>query len=762
MKTMMFDKPLHSKSLGDSPPKEVYVRTGRGNIECVSGNADSFRVEVYAQHMTLDHLFEWRAMNNEDFQKLGFRIFNSEGKLSIVSSRHSTDFFSSLLSFKRISFRLFLPKNCSVHLETQWGDIRINGLTGNHRYLTRLGSVFLDSVKGTVFSNAKNFGSKVEVTGCEGEFRIASGGGNQFIRHSSGEMDFHTDGGNIRIENFSGRLNGKTRGGNVLVDGFRGELKTASWGGNLKILKMSGSVTANTMGGNITLDTDAIENYAWLETNGGRIEFQFFEDQKLDIYAKGNRVRASGSFTFQGKETRQRWKGQVNGGGADVRLRTSGGNIKIIGKSVVFQKKEELDAIWESSGKKPIIQTLPQTETLSFQKNKLWEESKRGEIITGGKSKKRNNIPRVGQTILALVFIAFLTYGFNTFIYFGKRLIHPQAVGSESEIAVFYLNFYLNLINGGVAFLATSFFILFLESKIRLSWLRYLLLVMIIYVVYFFAHGILFSMARTAIDSREGFLYFYNLIVDNNNGTSTLSNPLESLLYTLVPVFAGCAFYAYWNRSRNLNQRISEQELQLLNLEKLKTKAQLNALEARINPHFLYNSLNSIAGLIHENPDKAEDMMIELSKLFRATTGRQNESYHSIEEEINLVKSYLAIEQMRFGERLTYEIHVQEELLQHKIPRFLLQPLVENAIKHGISQIADSGEVSIDIRLDEEKIKITIHDNGPAFGEAMSGGYGLKSVRDKLNLIYEGKASLDIENEPVKKLIILIDKNYAL
>jgi sensor histidine kinase YesM len=211
-----------------------------------------------------------------------------------------------------------------------------------------------------------------------------------------------------------------------------------------------------------------------------------------------------------------------------------------------------------------------------------------------------------------------------------------------------------------------------------------------------------------------------------------------------------------------MSERLDQQQLQLLNLEKLKTKAQLNALEARINPHFLYNSLNSIAGLIHENADQAEDMTIELSKLFRATTGRKNESYHGIGEEIELVKSYLAIEKMRFGERLSYEINVEPQLKEHKIPRFLLQPLVENAIKHGISKIASNGEIKIDIKSIEDKINITIHDNGPDFGEAMSGGYGLKSVQDKLDLIYEGKASLDISNTPVKQLTILIDKNHAL
>ncbi|HEY1054787.1 MAG TPA: histidine kinase, partial [Emticicia sp.] len=246
----------------------------------------------------------------------------------------------------------------------------------------------------------------------------------------------------------------------------------------------------------------------------------------------------------------------------------------------------------------------------------------------------------------------------------------------------------------------------------------------------------------------------YWKIMSVNSPTGTILN--QGTIYLFIPMIAVCVIFYNWQRSKDLDRKISEQEYQLLNLEKLKTKAQLNALEARINPHFLYNSLNSITGLIHDNPDKAEDMTIQLSKLFRATTGRSDQSFHSIAEELDIVKSYLSIEQMRFGDRLNYSIQLDQGLENIKIPRFLLQPIVENAIKHGISKITEHGIIEVKITKENDLIAFQIHDNGPAFKEDLSGGYGLKSISDKLQLIYGNEANLQIENNDYKSIIIKV------
>ncbi|WP_304235729.1 histidine kinase [Jiulongibacter sediminis] len=755
----MNNKPLHSKTIDGHNLSEVRVKTGWGNIECFALENDEYKVEVYAQKLSFLTLFEWQRMSATEFADLGFRIYREDDLLIIRSDAMEGNLLGQLLQFKRVHFRLFLPRQCSVDVQNQIGDIRITGLTGNHRYKSRFGSIYLNNIKGRISSGNKNYGRKIEINHCEGDLKLSSGGSNLNILHCSGNMDFNTDGGNIRILNYQGILNCRTKGGNVKVESFVGELKAASWGGNIKVEHLNGDVTANTMGGNVSLKARRIENYAWLQTSGGNIRFEFFENQRFDLSAKASRVKASGNFTFHGSQSRTKWNGEVNGGGPDVRLKTAGGNVSFSGvpglidqsQNITYQTKTEIPPI-KARPTRPVTEDKPKiVQTARPKSSSQRQETSVPKLKSS--SKIWENTPVIGQALLALVIVTLLTYGFNTITYFSSQMLAENGTKTEN-VAIFYLN----LINGVLAFTALWIFISLLNHKIRKAWIKYLVLTVMTIFFYMLGHGILQSIPESAVHGR-GLVYHYKWLTSRPQEQEPI---FLALLFLFVPVLANISFFSYWNRSRNMSERLDQQQLQLLNLEKLKTKAQLNALEARINPHFLYNSLNSIAGLIHENADQAEDMTIELSKLFRATTGRKNESYHGIGEEIELVKSYLAIEKMRFGERLSYEINVEPQLKEHKIPRFLLQPLVENAIKHGISKIASNGEIKIDIKSIEDKINITIHDNGPDFGEAMSGGYGLKSVQDKLDLIYEGKASLDISNTPVKQLTILIDKNHAL
>ena len=111
---------------------------------------------------------------------------------------------------------------------------------------------------------------------------------------------------------------------------------------------------------------------------------------------------------------------------------------------------------------------------------------------------------------------------------------------------------------------------------------------------------------------------------------------------------------------------------------------------------------------------------------------------------------------MRFGDRLKYSIHLEPGLENIKIPRFLLQPIVENAIKHGISKITEHGIIDVRITKENDLIAFQIHDNGPAFKEDLSGGYGLRSISDKLQLIYGNDANLQIENNDYKSIIIKV------
>jgi two-component system, LytTR family, sensor kinase len=204
---------------------------------------------------------------------------------------------------------------------------------------------------------------------------------------------------------------------------------------------------------------------------------------------------------------------------------------------------------------------------------------------------------------------------------------------------------------------------------------------------------------------------------------------------------------------------VREKDVELSKLRELKAQSEIASLHARINPHFLYNSLNSIAGLAHSNPDKTEKMALSLSDLFRYTINRTNEQMSSIKEEVDMVKTYLEIEQIRFGERMSFTIEADKELESQLIPKFILQPLVENAIKHGVSKIEGKGEISLSIRKTAEGIAITVADNGPAFAEGLVSGYGLQSLYDILKLSYGDKAEVNWQNEPQKMISVIIRSN---
>ncbi len=200
-------------------------------------------------------------------------------------------------------------------------------------------------------------------------------------------------------------------------------------------------------------------------------------------------------------------------------------------------------------------------------------------------------------------------------------------------------------------------------------------------------------------------------------------------------------------------------DVELSRLEELKAQAEMKLLQARINPHFLYNSLNSIAGLARSNPDKTEKMALSLSDLFRYTINRQGSQMTTLGEEVEMVGTYLEIEQIRFGDRMKFSIHLDKELEQEKIPRFIVQPLVENAIKHGISKIEGKGEVSLTIRKLENGFVIEVADNGPGFVEGLVSGYGLQSLYDMLKLYYGNNAQVNWQNEPAKKMSVTIYSN---
>jgi sensor histidine kinase YesM len=210
--------------------------------------------------------------------------------------------------------------------------------------------------------------------------------------------------------------------------------------------------------------------------------------------------------------------------------------------------------------------------------------------------------------------------------------------------------------------------------------------------------------------------------------------------------------YIDLERKRKLNQK----ELEVAKLNELKTKAELEALHAKINPHFLYNALNSIADLSITDGKKARRMTIALADLFRFSINYSNNNYSTIREELEMAEVYLQIEKIRFEDQLTYSIHVKEGIDQYLVPRFILQPVVENAVKHGLKSTGKMTDIFVEVLKEEDRIIMNVADNGPLFPDELIPGYGVKSIYDKLDLLFPGEYEVKFSNQPRKQVSIAI------
>lgn len=192
-----------------------------------------------------------------------------------------------------------------------------------------------------------------------------------------------------------------------------------------------------------------------------------------------------------------------------------------------------------------------------------------------------------------------------------------------------------------------------------------------------------------------------------------------------------------------------EQEYREQEISKLAAEAQLTALRAQVNPHFLFNALTTIGYLIRSSPERAFETLLQLTRLLRGVL-RSSDEFCTLGEELKIIESYLEIEKARFEERLTVEIDVSDEIAKMRIPALILQPIVENAIKHGISENRSGGHIGISAEIDDagEKLVIEVSDTGSGKGDLDVDepyGVGLSNVRGRLRSYYGPDAGLGLE-----------------
>ncbi len=241
------------------------------------------------------------------------------------------------------------------------------------------------------------------------------------------------------------------------------------------------------------------------------------------------------------------------------------------------------------------------------------------------------------------------------------------------------------------------------------------------------------------------------------------NNPYIDFFVTSIPwrIISGILFYfilvmiyyviIYYN---NLQEKMKNEA----KLNEIVKDSELNLLKAQINPHFLFNSLNSVSSLILTNPSKAQEMVIKLSDFLRYSVSRDKERFSTLQLELENTRLYLDIEQVRFGSRLEYEFRITDRCLSVQIPVMILQPLFENAVKHGVYE--SMGKVTIKTTGDlyEGYMQIVISNNfEPGAPLRKGAGIGLKNIRERLKLIYQNEQLLKTKvNDNVFEAILII------
>ena len=220
-----------------------------------------------------------------------------------------------------------------------------------------------------------------------------------------------------------------------------------------------------------------------------------------------------------------------------------------------------------------------------------------------------------------------------------------------------------------------------------------------------------------------------------------------NLLVYWVMVAVTCAFDYY--------RKYRERELRAIELEKLLAQAKLQALQMQLNPHFLFNSLHSISALMHKNVDAAERMIGRLGELLRAALDNTETQEVPLRQELQFLHRYLEIEQIRFGSRLSVEIRAAPETLEARVPNLILQPLVENAIRHGVEPHAQPGRIRLLARRQAGQLTLEVHDNGGGLpSQCPVDGVGIANTRARLRTLYGAAHQFEFCNPPEGGLLV--------
>jgi len=225
-----------------------------------------------------------------------------------------------------------------------------------------------------------------------------------------------------------------------------------------------------------------------------------------------------------------------------------------------------------------------------------------------------------------------------------------------------------------------------------------------------------------------------------------LVTPFETLAALILNFFILFMLWTSCYLAYSYLKNYEREEINNLRLESSQREMEMSILKSQLNPHFIFNAMNSIRALVDENPKLAKDAVTKLSNILRGTLMADKRNLVTLKDELSMVTDHLDLEKIRYEERLTIQYDIDPTSLEVMIPPMTLQTLVENGIKHGISKLPEGGSISIQIKSSEENILITIVNTGKlSMSNELRTGIGMQNVRRRLDLIYGKEFRLELK-----------------
>lgn len=279
----------------------------------------------------------------------------------------------------------------------------------------------------------------------------------------------------------------------------------------------------------------------------------------------------------------------------------------------------------------------------------------------------------------------------------------------------------------------------------RGNWFRRLPVHLVAMTLFSLAHTTLIAITRNAISYMAGYgSYDYGIM--SIRYVMELSNDVIS--YWLMVAFI--SLFDHYRRSRDI-------ELNTAQLETRLAQARLQSLRLQLQPHFLFNTLNTISAMVYQNPRAADEMIARLSDMLRLSLRNSEAQEVTLQEEIDFLKLYIEIMRARFEERLVVNIEVEPGQERALVPQLILQPLVENSIRHALDPSSDALRIAVRAKRDDKALMLEVSDNGPGIDQDKLGnGIGLSNTRQRLNQLYGEEQAFTLANQSSGGLLVNI------